>query len=106
MASCPVLYHATYQDYCFGPEHPFSPVRLEMLWALLEALRFVLEPIFGDIKLPSRFPVNYYNYHVAFLSSFGAFYERNDPEIAALDQLYDNRFRQGVDPETGDWICG
>ncbi|MDQ7040140.1 MAG: acetoin utilization protein AcuC [Rhodothermus sp.] len=33
-----VVYHPDYLKYCFGPEHPFSPLRLEMLWTLLEAL--------------------------------------------------------------------
>ncbi len=34
----PVVYHPDYQRYCFGPEHPFSPERLEMLLELMEAL--------------------------------------------------------------------
>ena len=34
----PVVYHPSYQTYTFGPEHPFSPRRLEMLTSLLEAL--------------------------------------------------------------------
>lgn len=34
----PVVYHPAYLDYFFGPEHPFSPVRLEMLTSLLEAM--------------------------------------------------------------------
>ena len=34
----PVVYHPDYLSYNFGPEHPFSPLRLEMLWTLLEAL--------------------------------------------------------------------
>ncbi|SHK62978.1 acetoin utilization protein AcuC [Rhodothermus profundi] len=33
-----IVYHPDYLKYCFGPEHPFSPLRLEMLWTLLEAL--------------------------------------------------------------------
>lgn len=36
--SFPVVYHDRYRDYNFGPEHPFSPVRLEMLTDLLDAL--------------------------------------------------------------------
>lgn len=32
------VFHPRYLDYAFGPEHPFSPVRLEMLVSLLEAL--------------------------------------------------------------------
>lgn len=38
--SVPVLYHPAYKTYTFGPEHPFSPRRLEMLTALLEALGY------------------------------------------------------------------
>lgn len=34
----PVVYHPGYTAYNFGPGHPFSPVRLEMLLSLLEAL--------------------------------------------------------------------
>lgn len=34
----PVVYHSRYQAYDFGPEHPFSPVRLAMLLDLLETL--------------------------------------------------------------------
>jgi len=40
-----VVYHPDYLTYCFGPEHPFSPVRLEMLWTLLEALGCAPTPI-------------------------------------------------------------
>jgi len=36
--STTVLSSPRYQDYDFGPEHPFSPVRLEMLLDLLEEL--------------------------------------------------------------------
>ncbi len=40
-----VIYHPDYLTYCFGPEHPFSPVRLEMLWTLLKALGCAPAPI-------------------------------------------------------------
>ncbi|MFQ5569790.1 MAG: acetoin utilization protein AcuC [Rhodothermales bacterium] len=33
-----VVYHPDYQAYNFGPEHPFSPLRLAMLLELLDAL--------------------------------------------------------------------
>ncbi|MFO8098169.1 MAG: acetoin utilization protein AcuC [Salinibacter sp.] len=33
-----LLYHDRYLDYNFGPEHPFSPVRQEMVLSLLDAL--------------------------------------------------------------------
>ncbi len=36
--SVPVIYSPHYQLYNFGPRHPFSPVRLEMLLDLLEHL--------------------------------------------------------------------
>lgn len=42
---CPVVYHPQYQAYYFGPDHPFSPVRLEMLWSLLEAMGCAPEPV-------------------------------------------------------------
>ncbi len=34
----PVIYSPGYQKYDFGPEHPFSPLRQEMLLSLLKAL--------------------------------------------------------------------
>lgn len=34
----PVVYRAAYQDYNFGPEHPFSPLRQQMLTDLLVRL--------------------------------------------------------------------
>jgi acetoin utilization protein AcuC len=34
----PVVYHPGYRDYNFGPSHPFSPMRLEMVLTLLEAI--------------------------------------------------------------------
>lgn len=40
-----VIYHPRYRDYYFGPEHPFSPVRLEMLQDLLQALGRWVEPV-------------------------------------------------------------
>jgi acetoin utilization protein AcuC len=36
--SVPVLYSPHYLEYNFGPQHPFSPLRLEMLLELLGAL--------------------------------------------------------------------
>ena len=33
-----VIYREVYRLYNFGPDHPFSPVRLEMLTSLLQAL--------------------------------------------------------------------
>ncbi|AEB11230.1 acetoin utilization protein AcuC [Marinithermus hydrothermalis] len=36
----PVIYHPAYLSYNFGPQHPFSPVRLEMLLDLLHALGY------------------------------------------------------------------
>lgn len=41
----PVVYHPAYRDYYFGPEHPFSPVRLEMLLDLLSALGHEVAPV-------------------------------------------------------------
>lgn len=38
VSAAAVVYHPRYQDYNFGPAHPFSPVRLEMLVDLLESL--------------------------------------------------------------------
>ncbi len=34
----PVVYHSGYQEYHFGPKHPFSPLRLQMVLELIEAL--------------------------------------------------------------------
>ncbi|MER3425819.1 MAG: acetoin utilization protein AcuC [Thermus sp.] len=41
-----VIYRPEYQLYHFGPRHPFSPVRLEMLVSLLEALGVWPTPLF------------------------------------------------------------
>lgn len=40
-----VIYRDAYRLYDFGPGHPFSPVRLEMLTSLLEALGVWREPL-------------------------------------------------------------
>ncbi len=37
-----VIYHPRYQEYSFGDEHPFSPLRVEMLLGLLSALGYDL----------------------------------------------------------------
>ena len=50
--SATVVYHSRYQDYNFGPEHPFSPARLEMLVDLLDALGVWDEPV--DPPVASR----------------------------------------------------
>ncbi len=34
----PVIHHPDYRAYCFGPDHPFSPLRQQLLWSLLDAL--------------------------------------------------------------------
>ena len=41
--STPVLSSPAYRDYNFGPEHPFSPVRLEMLLDLIDHLDVSLD---------------------------------------------------------------
>jgi acetoin utilization protein AcuC len=40
-----VIYHPAYQTYAFGAEHPFSPVRIEMLLELLAALGHPVQTI-------------------------------------------------------------
>ncbi len=40
-----VIYRDEYRLYNFGPNHPFSPVRLEMLTSLLEALGVWRKPL-------------------------------------------------------------
>ena len=40
-----LLYHDRYLDYDFGPEHPFSPVRQEMVIDLLSALGHPIDPV-------------------------------------------------------------
>ena len=40
-----LLYHDRYLDYDFGPEHPFSPVRQEMVVDLLSALGHPIDPV-------------------------------------------------------------
>ncbi|MFX7351633.1 hypothetical protein ABTI78_18015, partial [Acinetobacter baumannii] len=40
-----VIYRDEYRLYNFGPSHPFSPVRLEMLTSLLQALGVWREPL-------------------------------------------------------------
>ncbi|MBZ5552320.1 MAG: acetoin utilization protein AcuC [Acidobacteriia bacterium] len=40
-----VIYHPAYQTYAFGAEHPFSPVRIEMLLELLGVLGHPVETI-------------------------------------------------------------
>ena len=43
--SCTLLYHDRYLDYNFGPEHPFSPRRQELLIDLLAALDRPIDPV-------------------------------------------------------------
>ncbi len=43
--SAPLLFHDRYLDYDFGPEHPFSPTRQEMVASLLEALGHPIDPV-------------------------------------------------------------
>ncbi len=43
--SATLLFHDRYLDYDFGPEHPFSPTRQEMVVSLLEALGHSLDPV-------------------------------------------------------------
>lgn len=40
-----LLYHDRYLDYDFGPEHPFSPVRQQMVVDLLSALGHPIDPV-------------------------------------------------------------
>ena len=40
-----LLYHDRYLDYDFGPEHPFSPTRQEMVVSLLDALGHPLDAV-------------------------------------------------------------
>ncbi len=43
--SATILFHDRYLDYDFGPEHPFSPTRQEMVLDLLEALGHPLDAV-------------------------------------------------------------
>jgi len=43
--SATLLFHDRYLDYDFGPEHPFSPTRQEMVVSLLDALGHPIEPV-------------------------------------------------------------
>jgi len=43
--SATLLFHDRYLDYDFGPEHPFSPTRQEMVVSLLEALGHPIDPV-------------------------------------------------------------
>lgn len=40
-----VIYHPAYRNYSFGDEHPFSPVRVEMMLELLRALGHRVETV-------------------------------------------------------------
>jgi acetoin utilization protein AcuC len=40
-----VIYHPAYRTYSFGPDHPFSPVRVDMVLDLLEALGHQVRPV-------------------------------------------------------------
>jgi acetoin utilization protein AcuC len=40
-----VVYHPAYREYAFGEDHPFSPVRVEMLLELLSALGHPVQPV-------------------------------------------------------------
>jgi acetoin utilization protein AcuC len=40
-----LLFHDRYLDYDFGPDHPFSPVRQEMVVSLLDALGHPIDPV-------------------------------------------------------------
>jgi len=40
-----LLFHERYLDYDFGPEHPFSPVRQEMVVGLLDALGHPIDAV-------------------------------------------------------------
>jgi len=40
-----VVFHPRYRDYDLGPEHPFSPLRLDMTLDLLAALGHPLDPV-------------------------------------------------------------
>ncbi|MDX1546342.1 MAG: acetoin utilization protein AcuC [Rhodothermales bacterium] len=51
---CPLVYHPAYQAYDFGPRHPFSPVRLERVWTLLEALGAAPEPVAPPAATPAE----------------------------------------------------
>ena len=43
--SATLLFHDRYLDYDFGPEHPFSPVRQEMVVSLLDALGHPIDAV-------------------------------------------------------------
>jgi acetoin utilization protein AcuC len=40
-----VIYHPAYRNYNFGEEHPFSPVRVDMMLDLLRALGHTVSPL-------------------------------------------------------------
>jgi acetoin utilization protein AcuC len=40
-----VIYHPAYRTYSFGPDHPFNPVRVDMVLDLLETLGHEVRPV-------------------------------------------------------------
>ncbi len=45
----PTVYHPDYRTYNFGPDHPFTPTRLTMLFELLEALGVAPETVLPEV---------------------------------------------------------
>ncbi len=83
--SVPVVYHPRYQDYNFGPEHPFSPDRLAMLTELLQALDCWQEPVEPPVATVDEMQAVHAEAFVEQVQAAGAGSPRPDAKQFGLD---------------------
>jgi len=75
-----VIYHPAYRTYSFGPDHPFNPVRVDMVLDLLEKLGHEVRPVAPE---PAR--------RADVLSVHEEYYVRRVEELSAGREVPDSQ---------------
>jgi acetoin utilization protein AcuC len=99
-----VIYHPGYGKYAFGKSHPFSPVRVEMMLDLLQALGHEVRPIAPEPATREDILSVHEDYYVRRVEALSAGEEVPDCEDYGLGTP-DNPAFPGMD-EGARWLVG
>lgn len=99
-----VIYHPEYQKYAFGREHPFSPLRVEMMLDLLRELGHDVRPVEPEIATHEQVLDIHADYYVRRVRALSAGEEVADSQEYGLGTPDTPAFC-GMD-EAARWLVG
>lgn len=76
---CRVIYHPKYLDYDLGPNHPFSPLRVEIMLDLLHTLGVPFDPLLPEPVTPQDLTAVHTSEYVEIVEAAGRGEKISDP---------------------------